>query len=272
MTTAAPPAASVDAGVPVPFVTVVARVVVLFLVGLLAWSLAPAAIGWQPRPVLTGSMSPAVDPGDVVVTAPVEAGTLAPGLIIAFRDAARPGNVLLHRVVRVEPDGSIITRGDANPQDDSTPVHPDDVLGEARLSVPHLALPLVWVHEGDMATGGLALLLVLSVAVLAVGLPATTAGRVHAGAAPTDGPVRPDGSAPPRALTVPRGPGEPPTRRALRVEHRAEDARTGRRSGGVDVALGLVRAAAPGRRTRAAAAHRRVTRGGRPARRGHAHP
>ncbi|MGF1663262.1 MAG: S24/S26 family peptidase [Kineosporiaceae bacterium] len=120
--------------------------------GLLVWSTAPAAIGWQPRLVVSGSMSPGIDPGDVVVTAPrgLPGGPL-PGTIVAVQDGDRGASTYLHRVVSREPDGSVVTRGDANPSPDHPAIHPEHVLGEARLVIPMVGRPLLGVVHGDPA-------------------------------------------------------------------------------------------------------------------------
>ena len=43
------------------------RVVLYSLLGLMVYAAAPAALGWSPTTVMTGSMEPRIHPGDVVV-------------------------------------------------------------------------------------------------------------------------------------------------------------------------------------------------------------
>jgi signal peptidase I len=121
--------------------------VVAAAVSLFAWTMLPALIGWSPSVVLTGSMRPAIQPGDIVITAPVVEHTLRPGYIIRFRDPSEPGRHLMHRIVRINADGTIVTRGDANASDDSTPVPPTAVTGMARMRVPWVGLPVIWARE-----------------------------------------------------------------------------------------------------------------------------
>jgi signal peptidase len=132
---------------------------VSLLVGLLSVTLVPTALGWRSDVVLSGSMRPALEPGDVVLSAPV-AGTVQVGDVVVVRDPARTGHTLVHRVDSVRPDGSLVTRGDANTTVDSTTVAPHEVLGQGRLRVPSVGLPSVWWQQGR--------LLPLAVAVLAV--------------------------------------------------------------------------------------------------------
>lgn len=109
----------------------------------------PLALGWRSDVVITGSMSPRVRPGDVVLSQPVSASQVAIGQVVLVEDPARPGELLMHRLVRREPDGSLITQGDVNAVADSTPVPVDRVLGLPRLRIPYVGLPVVWRHIGD---------------------------------------------------------------------------------------------------------------------------
>ena len=147
---------------------VLALTYLAFVAALLMWATLPALLGWAPRVVMTGSMAPSVRAGDVVLTAELDPATIRPGQVIAFHDPAEPSRILLHRVVRRDPQGNLVTRGDANPTADPSPVRPDQVEGLGHLRVPYIGLPPVWVHERDwlrlaIFTGltGLALLLVV---------------------------------------------------------------------------------------------------------------
>jgi signal peptidase len=126
------------------------------LVGLLVLTLAPSVLGWRSDVVLSGSMSPALQPGDVVVSAPV--GQVQVGDVVVVRNPARPGSTLVHRVDSVRADGTITTRGDANTTADSTPVLPNEVLGRGRLRVPDVGLASLWLQEGRWAPLGAVLI------------------------------------------------------------------------------------------------------------------
>lgn len=71
-----------------------------------------------------GSMMPALLPGDVCV---VRRGSWPRGGDVVFFEH-RCGAVL-HRVVRQRPDGTLLTRGDANEIADRDPVRPSAVRG-----------------------------------------------------------------------------------------------------------------------------------------------
>jgi len=129
-------------------VALVARCLLAMAAGLLFWSVAPSAVGWSSQVVLSGSMMPHIASGDVVVTQPVPAGSLKIGQVILVSNPARPGTLLMHRLVGRRPDGMLVTRGDANATADSAPVSPSAVRGLPRIRLPYNGLPLVWTQQG----------------------------------------------------------------------------------------------------------------------------
>jgi signal peptidase I len=103
-------------------------------------------LGWSPTLVTSGSMQPLVAPGDVVMIRPVEDHELAANTVVLY-DRPDTGRVL-HRIVEELPDGSFITRGDANTSDDSGFLHADQVKGAAVLAVPWIGRPSLWLSQG----------------------------------------------------------------------------------------------------------------------------
>jgi signal peptidase I len=143
---------------------VLSRFAVAVTLMLLCWTLFPTVVGWSSHVVMSGSMTPQIDTGDVVVTEPVGAAAARPGLVVLVVDPADPGRSLLHRVVEQRPDGSLITRGDANRVPDSTPVPPQNVRGIARLRIPYVGLPIAWLRQGRYLQVAATLLALLTVA------------------------------------------------------------------------------------------------------------
>lgn len=141
-----------------------ARFTVAVALTLLCWSLLPCAMGWSSQVVMSGSMAPRIGTGDVVVTEPVDAAAVRPGQVVLFVDPADPGRLLLHRVTEQRPDGSLITRGDANRVSDSTPVPAQNVRGLARLRIPYAGLPVVWLRQGQYPQTAATLLALLATA------------------------------------------------------------------------------------------------------------
>jgi signal peptidase len=110
--------------------TVVAVAIIWFAVGLF-----PV----QPTTVISGSMRPTLDVGDVVIIAKVSADTIKTGDIIQFREGE--GVTTVHRVVEIqESEGKIvfITQGDANREPDANPVIPENVVGKAIFAIPKI--------------------------------------------------------------------------------------------------------------------------------------
>jgi signal peptidase I len=112
-------------------------------IALAVWAYLPMVFSWQAMVVMTGSMEPRIQPGDVIVVQPAAPATLKVGEVIVVRDPSRPGHLLSHRVVGVRPDGAVITRGDANGHDDPA-VLPEDIVGIGRLRIPMVGRPERW--------------------------------------------------------------------------------------------------------------------------------
>lgn len=104
--------------------------------------LVPRLIGATPYTILTGSMSPAMPPGTLVVTKPVGHRSIGVGDVITYQLHSGKPAVVTHRVrqVRIDAGGhySFITQGDANPVADAKPVRPVQVRGERAYYVPYL--------------------------------------------------------------------------------------------------------------------------------------
>jgi len=96
--------------------------------------------------VKDGGMEPAIPAGSMVYSAQTEPSTLSQGDVIVFY-ANETGNIpVTHRVVENQiADGKVITKGDANPQNDPEPVLYSNIIGKKVFSVPmlgYLAAPM----------------------------------------------------------------------------------------------------------------------------------
>lgn len=147
-----------------PLVLTAALAWLLVLGCLAVWSLAPLAIGWRPAVIVTGSMLPTIRPGDVVLVDP-DAGRPARGQLLLVRDPSQPSGQVMHRVLEVKGNGTVVTKGDANPTADRTPRRPSDVEGRVRLIVPAAGRLAMLRHEpsrGDLVWAGVAVLACLT--------------------------------------------------------------------------------------------------------------
>lgn len=104
--------------------------------------LVPRLAGATPYTVLTGSMSPGLPAGSLVVVRPVAPDAVGVGAVITYQLESGEPAVATHRVVAVETaingDLAFVTQGDANEVADAEPVRPVQVKGERWYSVPYL--------------------------------------------------------------------------------------------------------------------------------------
>lgn len=137
----------------------VARAGLAMVASLVLWSLLPALLGMTPRVILSGSMEPRIHVGDVIVTREVPATTLTKGQVITVKDPDHPEKTRTHRFVRRAADGTLVTRGDANAEADSSHVTDGDVLGLGVIRVPWVGRPAYWMAQRDFAALGVTFLL-----------------------------------------------------------------------------------------------------------------
>jgi signal peptidase len=107
--------------------------------------------------VASGSMTPAIDTGDLIVDNPVtstQAASLHVGQIISFRESASGASSLIisHRIVAVLPRSASAavlyrTKGDANNAPDLGTVAPSQVVGVYSARVPFGAYVLSTLHQ-----------------------------------------------------------------------------------------------------------------------------
>ena len=112
-----------------PKTTVIVWILLLPVLLHTAFSAVPAAGSYA---VLTSSMEPTIDAGDVVYT--YDTGDYEAGDVITYR---HDGRLITHRVVAADA-GSFRTRGDANDSPDEYRVSEDMIVGEVVLHLPYL--------------------------------------------------------------------------------------------------------------------------------------
>ncbi|GAB3518057.1 signal peptidase I [Arthrobacter monumenti] len=106
-------------------------------------AIGPRVFGYQTYTMLTGSMAPLINSGDVVVSVPTDVEDVAVGDIITYHIPIDDHRVETHRVVEVieKPDGStaVRTKGDANESVDPwTAVLEGDQVDRHALTLPYL--------------------------------------------------------------------------------------------------------------------------------------
>jgi signal peptidase len=98
---------------------------------------AASVMGYKPLTVLSGSMSPFLEPGDMIVTRQIKPENIQVGDVITYRMDEK--TLATHRVVEVIHEGGRLafrTRGDANNTEDPELVSQDRVIGSMAFKIP----------------------------------------------------------------------------------------------------------------------------------------
>lgn len=108
----------------------------------------PMAVGGTSMVVRSGSMTPAIRTGDVVVVRPMSPTEAEIGDIVTFKDPAGSGRLLVHRVRAISRVGDkveVITKGDANTTQERWEVAADGTIGTVAYRVPALGFAVSWI-------------------------------------------------------------------------------------------------------------------------------
>lgn len=126
----------------------------IFLLITLSVALIPAVLtnkfGFGVSPILTGSMQPAANPGDIYLTRLAPATELAKGDVIAVNNQST-GTYYSHRIAEIRDYNGlirIVTKGDANQSVDRDPfiVSPYADVSLVVATVPYLGRPMVYMN------------------------------------------------------------------------------------------------------------------------------
>ncbi len=98
--------------------------------------------------ITSESMLPRLHAGDVVIAVSQGNTPIAEGTIVVFKDPVK-GDLVTHRIVGINPDGTYTTKGDANGINDVAPVPPENIKGVGRWVVPYVGLLRVWLAESQ---------------------------------------------------------------------------------------------------------------------------
>ena len=93
--------------------------------------------------VLSESMTPNINMGDVVVTSATEPVDIEVGDVITFEQPTKgnPNRCVTHRVVGIINDQGKLkfeTKGDANEEADMNPVESDELIGKVLVTIPYI--------------------------------------------------------------------------------------------------------------------------------------
>ena len=120
-------------------------------IGLIVAVTLPAAFGLHPLTVLTGSMRPGIQPGDMVIDQPIHPSQIRVGDIVTFQDP-EGDRTITHRVRKVnigEGQAHVVTRGDANDTVERWQIPLTGQVGRVVYQVPKIGYPVTWSHTRD---------------------------------------------------------------------------------------------------------------------------
>jgi signal peptidase I len=141
-----------------------------FMVTLLLIAVLPLAVGMRTYVVRSGSMTPAIDTGDLVITRKISPAEASVGEIVVFKDPDQSGRLITHRVRGVQGRGGryyFVTRGDANTGFERWNVPSSAMLGEIEYRIPKLGYLVAPAASGP---GHLLLVVIPALALCALGL------------------------------------------------------------------------------------------------------
>ena len=103
----------------------------------------PHVLGYRTMTMLTGSMAPMIEPGDVTVVTPIAVGDVTEGMVITYHQPIGDHALVTHRVVSVDKtlDGAVTiqTKGDANEANDPwTATLAGDTAYQVQAVIPEL--------------------------------------------------------------------------------------------------------------------------------------
>src|SRR3954454_24709818 len=130
------------------------------IVGALAvLTIVPRAVHGTTLTVLTGSMTPTIPVGSVVVVRPVDPGTLRVGDVVTYQKEPGRAEYITHRITTIHTGTrpvTLTTKGDANRGPDVDLVPVTAVRGKVLFHVPYLGS-----LRNAVSTGGVGLLLLV---------------------------------------------------------------------------------------------------------------
>jgi signal peptidase len=95
--------------------------------------------------VMSDSMSPDINAGDMVIIKAIDPAEIEVGDIVTYAPRMY-GVVITHRVIDIDETGNYVTKGDANAKKDISTVKPEQIIGRCEMTIPYLgylALPAI---------------------------------------------------------------------------------------------------------------------------------
>ncbi len=137
----------------------------ILLIGLLALAavlVLPKFLGYTQLAVLSGSMAPKIQVGDLVYVKEVDPLDLKEGDIITYQ--LTTGTRVTHRIVSINlEEENVVTQGDANDATDASPVAFSNIVGIYAFHLPYLGYLSIYGKSplGIAAACGIMMLVIL---------------------------------------------------------------------------------------------------------------
>ena len=97
----------------------------------------PRLFGYGIYTVISGSMEPAIPTGSLVYVDRSQADSAEVGDVVAYYGSGNDvGTVITHRVVAIDEEDKLVTKGDANNTEDLIPVSRFNVIGKVVFHIP----------------------------------------------------------------------------------------------------------------------------------------
>jgi signal peptidase len=117
--------------------------------------------------ILSGSMSPSMNVGDLVVVTPASANSLKVGDVIVFHSPIGD-NLVCHRIIAItQEDGSLVfhTKGDSNEDPDPFTLQASSIVGKVQFCIPSMGYVVQWLR------GPFGLLIIIGLGAAALLIP-----------------------------------------------------------------------------------------------------
>ncbi len=115
-------------------------ILVFIVVALAVLLVGVRLVGYTPYTVLSGSMEPEYHVGSIIYVKVIDPEQLQVRDPVTYRMPS--GTVVTHRIIEVYNAGtsqlSFLTQGDANKEDDGTPIPATAVIGKPQFTIPYL--------------------------------------------------------------------------------------------------------------------------------------
>ncbi len=98
----------------------------------------PSILGYKPMTVLTGSMAPKINPGDMIIDKSVNPESIKVGDVVTYR--VNSNMLITHRVIEIvnkEGKSAFKMKGDANNVEDNNLVTEEQLIGRYSFRIPY---------------------------------------------------------------------------------------------------------------------------------------